>query len=61
MKLGEGYPLKRKMAGKLAPWGKKSEAVARVPMLPTSYIDRELRHARLVPAVLVPTSPEEKT
>jgi deoxycytidylate deaminase len=59
MKLGDGYPLKRKVAGKTAPWEKNGEAIVRVPMLPTSYLDRESRLAQLVPVVLVPT--KEKT
>jgi len=61
MKLGDGYPLKRKSSGRTMSWEKNSEAVARVPMLPMSYLDRESRLAHVVPAVFVPTSPEEKT
>jgi hypothetical protein len=61
MKLGDGYPLKRKVTGKTAPWDKNSNTMARVPMLPTSYLDRESQLAQLVPAVLVPTRPQEKT
>jgi hypothetical protein len=59
MKLGDGYPLRRKVAGKTAPWDKNSEVIARVPMLPSSYLDRGSRLAQLVPVVLVPTSSEE--
>jgi len=60
MKLSDGYPLKRKVAGKTAPWEKNGEAVVRVPMIPMSYLDRESRLAQLVPVVLVPTSSKEK-
>jgi len=55
MKLSNGYPLKRKVAGRTARWEKAHDAVARVPMLPTSYLEREAQLAQLVPAV-----PEEK-
>jgi len=52
MKLSDGYPLKRKLAGKTARWGKTLEAVVRVPMLPTSYLEREAQLAQLVSAVM---------
>jgi deoxycytidylate deaminase len=48
MKLSNGYPLKRKSAGKTAPWEKNQDSVVRVPMLPTSYLERESRLAQLV-------------
>ena len=47
-KLGNGYPLKRKIAGKTALWEKSQNAAVRVPMLPTSYLERESRLMRLV-------------
>ncbi len=40
MRLGSGFPLRRAEAGKKVEWGKKS-AQPRIPMLPTSYLDRE--------------------
>jgi hypothetical protein len=43
MKLSDGYPLKRKIAGKVAPWKPNRESVVRVPMLPMSYLEREAR------------------
>lgn len=49
MKLSNGYPLKRKIAGSTASWEENPEAVVRVPMLPTSYLERESRLAQLVP------------
>jgi hypothetical protein len=52
MRLSDGYPLKRKFAGRIARWGKAHDAVARVPMLPTSYLEREAQLTQLVPAVL---------
>lgn len=55
MKLGDGYPLKRKVAGKTAPWEKSERSMVRVPMLPTSYLERESRLAQLVAVVLEPT------
>lgn len=55
MKLGDGYPLKRKFAGRTARWERARDAVARVPMLPTSYLEREAQLTQFVPAV-----PEEK-
>lgn len=48
MKLSNGYPLKRKIAGKTASWEKDQDAVVRVPMPPTSYLERESRLAQLV-------------
>ncbi len=47
-KLSNGYPLKRKIAGKTAPWEKNPEVVVRVPMLPTSYLERESQLVQLV-------------
>jgi len=49
MKLSNGYPLKRKVGGKTAPWEKNLDSVVRVPMLPTSYLERESRLAQLIP------------
>ncbi|HYO53918.1 anti-phage dCTP deaminase [Archangium sp.] len=37
---GEGYRVKRKVDGKTAPWD-RATANLRVPMLPSSYVDRE--------------------
>jgi hypothetical protein len=51
-KLSNGYPLKRKVAGKTAPWNPNHESVVRVPMLPTSYLEREAQLSQLVPAVV---------
>lgn len=48
MKLSDGYPLKRKIAGKTAPWEKNQDSVVRVPMLPTSYLEREAQLVQLV-------------
>jgi cytidine deaminase len=48
MKLSDGYPLKRKIAGRTAPWAKTQDAVVRVPMLPTSYLEREAQLVQLV-------------
>jgi hypothetical protein len=52
MKLSDGYPLKRKFGGRAAQWEKAHDAIARVPMLPTSYLEREAQLTQLVPAVL---------
>jgi deoxycytidylate deaminase len=41
MKLSDGYPLKRKVGGRTAPWSKGPKSLVRVPMLPTSYLQRE--------------------
>ena len=42
MNLGSGYPLKRKAkGGKVAEWSEEKSRL-RVPMLPYSYIDREI-------------------
>ncbi len=57
MRIGDGYPLKRKQSGAVVAWNKDSAAV-RVPMLPTSYLDREEQLARLVPSLLNPESPQ---
>lgn len=51
MRIGDGYPLKRKHLGAVASWQKDSAAI-RVPMLPTSYLDREEQVAQLVPSLL---------
>jgi deoxycytidylate deaminase len=48
MKLGDGYPLKRKIASKTAPWEKSQDTIVRVPMLPTSYLEREAQLVQLV-------------
>lgn len=41
MKLGRGYPLKRKQAnGRLWPW-KRDQSIPRMQMIPTSYTQRE--------------------
>jgi hypothetical protein len=46
MKLSDGYPLKRKVEGKTAPWSKGPTSVVRVPMPPTSYLQREAKLAQ---------------
>jgi deoxycytidylate deaminase len=48
MKLSDGYLLKRKAAGGIATWSKDARALVRVPMLPTSYLDREEQLAQVV-------------
>ncbi|HWO24834.1 MAG TPA: anti-phage dCTP deaminase [Kofleriaceae bacterium] len=50
MKLSNGYPLKRKIAGRTATWDPNHHAVVRVPMLPTSYLERE---SQLIHAVAI--------
>jgi cytidine deaminase len=58
MRLGNGYPLKRKQkpGGKKATWRVSGEAIARIPMLPTSYLDREAQLAQTVMALLEESS-----
>ncbi|NVB42866.1 hypothetical protein G6O69_33910 [Pseudenhygromyxa sp. WMMC2535] len=51
MKLGDGYPVKRKergTGGKAASWEISSASMARVPMLPISYIEREQRSSSII-------------
>lgn len=57
MKLSEGYPLKRKAGGEKAEWAKNPEAVVRIPMLPTSYLDREAQFAGLALKVIEQEKP----
>jgi deoxycytidylate deaminase len=52
MKLSNGYRLKRKADGKSIDWTIHENAVARVPMLATSYLDREKQLAQLVTGLL---------
>ena len=54
MRLSNGYPLKRKQkpGGTKAKWRISSEAIARIPMLPTSYLEREAQLAQLVTTLL---------
>jgi hypothetical protein len=60
MKLSDGYPLKRKLAGRTARWEKAHDAITRVPMLPTSYLEREAQLAQLVPAILQEKETDER-
>ena len=53
MRIGDGFPLKRKLSGTAASW-QKDTADVRVPMLPTSYLDRENQAAHLVRSLLNP-------
>lgn len=46
MRVGDGYPLRRKAATTLAPWS-ETAAHVRVAMPPTSYLDRERQFASL--------------
>ena len=55
-RIGNGYPLKRKENGALSSWT-KDQAAARVPMLPTSYLERERQVARMVPTLLAQPDP----
>jgi hypothetical protein len=57
MKLSNGYPLKRKQKpdGTTAKWKISDEATVRVPMLPTSYLEREAQLAQLVTTLLEET------
>jgi cytidine deaminase len=57
MRLSNGYPLKRKQkpGGAKAQWKINGDAIARVPMLPTSYLDREAQLAQLVTTLLEET------
>lgn len=57
MRLSNGYPLKRKQkpGGAKATWKVNRDAVARIPMLPTSYLDREAQLAQLVTRLLEET------
>ena len=52
MKLSDGYPLKRKVDGKKAAWERNGESIVRVPMLPTSYFERETQLSQLVPDLM---------
>jgi hypothetical protein len=51
MKLSNGFPLKRKAAGAKAECSVNPNALVRVPMLPTSYLDREAQLAQVVTTV----------
>ncbi len=50
MKLSNGYPLKRKQKpdGTKVKWKVSDEAIVRVPMPRTTYLEREARVAQLV-------------
>ena len=50
MKLSNGYPLKRKQKpdGAKVKWKISDEAIVRVPMPRTTYLEREARIAQLV-------------
>jgi len=56
MKLSNGFQMKRKAAGVKVTWTIGQEAFVRVPMLPTSYLDREAQLAQLVTKLLEETS-----
>lgn len=53
-RLSNGYPLKRKQkpGGWKIKWKTNPDAIVRVPMLPTSYLDREAQLAQLVTTLL---------
>jgi cytidine deaminase len=57
MKLSHGYPLKRKQKpdGTKAKWKISGDAIVRVPMSPTSYLEREAQLAQLVTTLLEET------
>lgn len=57
MKLSNGYPLKRKQKpdGTKAKWKISGDAIVRVPMSPTSYLEREAQLAQLVTTLLEET------
>jgi deoxycytidylate deaminase len=54
MRLSDGYPLKRKQkpGGTKAKWKISGDAIVRVPMSPTSYLEREAHVTRLVETLL---------
>jgi deoxycytidylate deaminase len=53
MKLSNGFPLRRKgTEGTKAKWRISGEAIVRVPMSPTSYLEREAQLAQLVTTLL---------
>lgn len=54
MKLSNGYPVKRKKrpAGTKEKWTISSDSIVRVPMSPTSYLDREAQLAQHVTTLL---------
>jgi deoxycytidylate deaminase len=52
MRLSDGYPTKRKEKGATTTWTVGAETAARVPMLPNSYIERELRASRAMIGIL---------
>ena len=58
MKLSNGFPMKRKQKpdGTKAKWKISNDSIVRVPMSPTSYLERETQLAQLVTMLL-----EEKT
>jgi tRNA(Arg) A34 adenosine deaminase TadA len=62
MRLSNGFPMKRKDKpdGKKAKWKISSDALVRVPMPPTSYLDRETQLAQLVTKLLEEKNREDQ-
>jgi tRNA(Arg) A34 adenosine deaminase TadA len=62
MRLSNGFPMKRKDKpdGKKAKWKINSDAFVRVPMPPTSYLDRETQLAQLVTKLLEEKNREDQ-
>jgi deoxycytidylate deaminase len=62
MRLSNGFPMKRKDKpdGKKAKWKISSDAFVRVPMPPTSYLDRETQLAQLVTKLLEEKNREDQ-
>jgi deoxycytidylate deaminase len=58
MKLSNGYPMKRKQrpAGTKEKWTISSDIIVRVPMSPTSYLDREAQLAQHVTTLMEGTT-----
>ncbi|HEX8107455.1 MAG TPA: hypothetical protein VF516_06980 [Kofleriaceae bacterium] len=55
MKLSSGYPLKRKQKPDRAKWKVGDEALVRLPMPRTTYLEREARVVQLVTTLLQET------
>jgi deoxycytidylate deaminase len=59
MRLSNGFPMKRKQKpdGTKVKWKISNEAIVRVPMSPTSYLEREAQLAQLVTGLLREKTP----
>jgi deoxycytidylate deaminase len=59
MRLSNGFPMKRKQKpnGTKAKWTISNDAIVRVPMSPTSYLEREAQLAQLVTTLLEEKNP----